>query len=171
MFDPNAQYECGPTYPPDSADRILDEAKSLAIIRPERNIEDSFNQLVETLRDWENYVLVVDETNTVQSAHKVEEGIEYLMRQSPDDVDVIQTTHRLSDTQRLTRSLASDWFFFRHTLRPELDLIENEHGSEVMRAVERLGNYQVVHVWLDAGGQQRHSVWHDPRAWYVAIRD
>ncbi len=141
----------------------------LTVFRTESNQTESFTKLVDVLRNWDNYCLIVDETSTIQNRQTVSEGLEYLMRQSPDNVDVIQSTHRIVDTQRLVRALATDTFIFRTTLNPDLDLIESEYGEEIRQAVSSLGLYQCVHYWIDIGGVPKYSIWNDPNKWYVSI--
>lgn len=171
IFDPNCQFGLGIiTADLERVSTSIQNSDRITIFRPAAGqMQEQFDALVELLKEWEDYVLVVDETSVVQTRNSINPGLEYLMRQAPDSVDVIQSTHRIYDTQRLVRALATDAFIFRTTLKPDLDVIQAEYSEEVAAEVRKLGIYECLHFWLGPGGEQYWSVWDTPAAWQVPI--
>jgi len=171
IWDPNNQYEIGEEVPVEYVKDALSDNKPLIKIYPKAGeFEETFNRLIDNVKDWDSYVLLIDETNTIQTRARLNPGLEWVMRQSPDDVDSFQTTHRPYDTQRLVRALATDVWFFQNTHAPDLDVIRQDFGEIVAREVARLGQYQCLHYWIEKAGKPAYSVWRNPEEWYVRIR-
>jgi len=172
IFDPNIQYEIEPVvYDSVSLDERISAGHLITIFRPApTEIEEGFAQFGELVWHWEDLVVIVDETSAVQRANWLHPQLERLVRQGPPSVDLIQSTHRLVDTQRLTRSLATDIFLFQSTLRADLDLIRAEISDQVAEQVKVLPIYGCLHYWVDSGGVGKYSVWTEHEVWYVRIR-
>jgi hypothetical protein len=168
-FDPNHQYDF-PAVGLNGLRDAMESGQRIIVYRPEDPVDD-FPVLVSRLWPWSRYVLLVDECTTLQSAASLNKTLERVLRQSPRDVDLIQTTHRLSDTHRLTRMLSTDIFFFQTPSATDLKMVADEYSESLAAAIPRLGEYECAHWWLEQGGLIRWSVWDHPEDWYVRIND
>ena len=171
IFDPNAQFHVGAIVTTaDELNRSLDEGEHVVVFRPRPDeIDADFTIFGSTVWQWNPLAVIIDETSSVQSANRIHPELERLLRQAPDGVDLIQSTHRLVDTQRLTRSLATDMFFFQSTLRADLAVVEAEVSAKVAERIRSLPVYQCLHYWIDVGGVSRYSIWSESEVWYVGI--
>lgn len=170
IFDPNNQYQIMPPLPVEQVELAMERNAPLTIVQPEAGqMTEEFELLVAQLRNWSNYVVIVDETNSIQSKAALHPGLEWLMRKAPDDVDVIQTTHRPYDTQRLVRALAGELFIFQTTLQADLEVLAREYAPEIADEVSKLGAYECLHYWTEQAGVRKYSIWRKPEAWYVPI--
>lgn len=136
--------------------------------------ESEFSHLMELLDGgnwaWGDYSLIVDESSQLQRAQGFHPAIARLIRQAPDDVLVVQTLHRPSETHPTVRALCTDYFFFQTFLQRDLEVIAGNYGPEVARAVSRLAPYEVLHFWLGDTGAPKWKVWNDPKLWFVDLR-
>lgn len=135
--------------------------------------EDAFAALMDVLDggtwEWADYALVVDEASFLQKPQFVHPALARLIRQAPDDITVVQTLHRPSETHPTVRSLSTDLFFFQNYLARDLDVIGKDYGIELAEAVRKLPQYHVIHWWLAPGGAPCWEVWNDPKLWFVDI--
>ncbi len=118
---------------------------------------------------WADYALIIDEAVFLQKPQYLRPALARLIRQSPDDVCVIQTLHRPSETHPTVRALASDLFFFQSYLQRDLDVIAQNYGADVSEAVSKLGQHEVIHWWLQPGGKPTWKTWRDSKDWYIPI--
>ena len=175
IWDPNDQYGAIPSIQPAELDGWMASSGSDDMVRivPAPPVEDTWTQIVETLDGgkwrWADYTLIVDECSMLMSPARLDSSLERYARTSPSDVDVILTTHRPRDVHSLIRALASDLYVFQTTLARDLQVLTENYGSELAEAVQRLGQYHVVHCWLAAGGRQQIVVWDKPSEWYIDI--
>lgn len=175
IFDPCAQYRNFPLI----AD--LDSAMSDGpeIFRVSESLESdperAFSVTMETLDGgqwrWSDYTLIVDESSMLQRPQSMHPALARLIRQAPDDVCVIQTLHRPSETHPTVRALVTDCFFFQAHIARDLEVIEQTYGAEVAAKVSRLSQHHVLHWWLGAGGIPRYEVWDKPEEWFIELRN
>lgn len=183
IFDPNAQFRAFPYT--SQTGRIVEALESeipepVVVFRPRPGaIEDDFEALAQTLWPanqtdplWENYAFLVDECSAIQSPQWLHPSLERLLRLTPTDITLIQTTHRLVDTHRLTRALATDVFLFHSTSGKDLAIIEQEFESvELAKIVSNLKVYQCAHYTIAEGGERKFWIWEDPRDWFLEIKN
>lgn len=178
IFDPCDQFQVWQAYDVDMIETALadDEAETEILrIVPDSDPEATFSNLMEVLDGgdwyWSEYCLLVDESSMIQKPQMMNPWLARLIRQAPDDIVVIQTIHRPSETHSTVKALASDYFFFSTYLQRDLLVIEQTYGQEVSEAVSKLGKYEVLHFWLDQGGEPRWKVWRNPGLWYMPLRE
>ena len=192
IFDPNVQYHLGEGVPVfhdlEDLQAWIDDTHvdhGLVIYRPRVNrssqsLEESFSDFTEVISVKGHWALVIDEASYLQSHARIDPALEGLMRQAPRDgarnlqgqvvdVSIIQTTHRPVDCHSVCRALASDTFFFSTSLRRDLDFVEAQYGPEVSGGLTDLERWHTVHLYSDANGAQRFTIWTQPSAWYVPI--
>lgn len=172
IFDTNSQYSqlSGEVSDVNTLVKLLEADHRIIRYVPEASeVHNGFSAFTDALWDWEDIVIIIDEAASVQTSGSVQPGLERLIRQAPDTVDIIQSTHRLVDTQRLTRALATDIFMFQSSLSADLDLIASEFNKQVASYVKKLPVYYCIHYWLDRGGIEKWSLWDKPGEWYVRI--
>jgi hypothetical protein len=183
IFDPNAQFNGYPVFT--ETDRLLAYMREykcfIAVFRPEPGqVEEDFTALVEALKPYGNYALIVDEAASVQRAYGLNKELEWLMRQAPRDgvrgangemldVSVIQNAHRVPDIHSLCRGVATDWFLFQTSLQRDLDAIEKQFGRDIAQTVPTLQRWHCVHVWQGYDGRIQYAIWRDPSEWYIRI--
>jgi len=172
IFDPNDQYgnieliddlaEWMANAGPDAVGRVL-------ATDPVGDFEGMIAELDGGTWRWEDYAFVIDECSMLMSPSYVHPGMERYARTSPKDVNVILTTHRITDVNTLYRSLATDWFVFQQYMDLDLRYLSDQFGPEFADQCKDLGLYQVNHHWLEAGGQPASEVWADPEDWFIDI--
>jgi len=172
VFDPNDQYghlkqidDIGTwmeTSGPGSIGRLL-------ATNPVWDWEYLVEELDAGVWKWSEYTLVIDECSMLMNASKVHPALERYARTSPQDVDVILTTHRNVDVNTLFRALATDWFIFNQHLDRDVQTIADNYGADVAEASKGLPKYHLIHFWLDKGGQPFWQIWNRPQDWFVDI--
>lgn len=171
IFDPCNQYARFPSNP--DLERALEEDWPVIRIVPGDVLED-WESLMAILDGgewtWRDYTLLIDEASMIQKPQSLNDSLARIIRQSPDDVHVIETLHRPSETHPTVRALASDAFFFQTYLQRDLQVIAGTYGQNVADQVAILGRYEVLHFWIAEGGAPQFRVWQDPQLWYVPIR-
>lgn len=182
IYDPNGVFS---RYATTSApDRILTELEKgrerVIVFRPRFEFkEDDFEALCLVLWPldsdkprFQDYSIIVDEASCIQTPSRIHPQLERLLRLAPRDVLIIQTAHRLVDTHRLSRALATDVFLFHNGSGKDLELIATEFESEDLRnAVAGLGEYEVAHYTILQGGKRAFWVWKRPGAWYLPLEE
>jgi hypothetical protein len=174
LFDPCSQYRYVPAVSLEELEEVMaGDTPMIRIVPMSESVDAEFEALMQVLDGgrwaWGDYTLVVDEASLLQKPQSLHPALARLIRQAPDDVTVIETIHRPSETHGTVRALATDYFFFQCYLARDLETIEQTWGAEVAEAVSRLPEYHVLHFWLDAGGIPRWKVWDDPKLWYIPI--
>lgn len=173
VFDPNCNFKRWPVVT--SADRLeamldsSDESLMILVWRPDPgDIEASFSEMFEVLHQFEDYVLVIDEASELQRAQGMAPALATLLRQHPDSVDVFQSTHRVVDVHPLSRSLATDWFFFQSTSQKDLELIvQATEVPELAEEIPKLDRWQVIHYWLGPGGTREWAKHTNSKDWFI----
>lgn len=125
--------------------------------------------LAETLWQWEDYALIVDEASEFQTAAWRDPWLEKFLRQAPDSVSLIMTTHRAVDFSKLSRALTSDIFVFQTRQESDINLLASEFPGIRTDVIPRLPAYHVLHHWVDYGGIGRNNLWNKPGEWFVDI--
>lgn len=178
IFDPNANFTCGFI----AWDLQLfqhwlysEKPHGVCIFRPSpERIWEDFSAFSEMLWPMCDYALVIDEASCLQSSHRIHPFLERLIRQAPREepnaVWLIQSAHRMVDYHGISRSLSSDTILFQTTHARDLDLIEDQFGSEVSEKVQRLGRFICLHHWGNESGQEVYRVWEDPQVWFVPLK-
>lgn len=172
VFDPNNQFGNLPHI--DNIDEFMENSDpgTMGRIVP-TDVEADFDALAEALDGgswkWGEYTLIVDEGSFLMSPQKVNAALERYARTSPKDVAVIVTTHRSKDINPLLRALATDTFIFNQQLRRDIEVIADTFGEEVAEESKTLGEYVVIHCWLDRGGVMESETWDNPAEWYIDI--
>lgn len=191
-FDPNRQF-----YSPlcfSDADSLAEFLSSKpahfeVVLRPTMGqVEDDFHDFIEAIRAAgirENVAIVVDEASMLQSPHRMNPDLEWLVRCAPqsgreDDQGrayangwtVIQTSHRPVDYHNDVRALVSDWFILKTEHRGDIawivDNLPERIAEDVLEQIEHLERFHVVHVWSE-NGKTQFSVWRHPERWHVGI--
>lgn len=149
--------------------------QTVAVFRAgfESDPEDNFTRIMAELDGgvwaYADYTLIVDEASFLQRPQAMHADLARLIRQAPDDITVIETLHRPSETHTTVRALATDVFFFQMYLDRDLDVVAESYGSSVSEAVRHLGPHEVLHWWLGPAGNPSSCIWRDPAVWYVPI--
>lgn len=136
---------------------------------PETNFTRVMAELDGGVWAYADYTLIVDEASFLQRPQAMHADLARLIRQAPDDITVIETLHRPSETHTTVRALATDVFFFQMYLDRDLDVVAESYGSSVSEAVRHLGPHEVLHWWLGPAGNPSSCIWRDPAVWYVPI--
>lgn len=181
VYDPNTQFrEFGPAqsvYQINAQMAFLesDEAEPLAeplvmVFRPRTGMfEEDFEALSDMLWQWNGFSLIVDESPTLQTPHAINARLDRWIRNGPAGVSIYQTCHRVNDLNRLSRSLCSDYFFFRSNQKKDVAQMAAEFDDRLERLLPSLGAWEVIHYWLAKGGQGEISIWRDPKVWFVEL--
>lgn len=179
IFDPNGQFPEVPRVPIAELDQTIQEwseseSDSHLWLRvgplDTGEISSTFDALAAVLFNWENYSLIVDEANSLQTSNKINPSLDRLLRRSPSSVAIVQNTHRVKDTNTNTRFHSADWWVFLNERAVDLDAIEREWGNEeIVREIRELDAYQCVHIWRGHGGRIEFSTWDKPEEWYFPI--
>jgi len=172
VFDPNRQYTSLPWsgVDPEVIENALSEDEFLLVVRPDAaTLVEDWHILAETLWSWHDYALVIDEASELQTAGWRDEWLDRYIRQAPDDVSLIMTTHRAVDLAKLSRALSSDLFVFRTRQESDLKVLESEFPEIRTDVIRDLPMYHVLHYWVDYGGIGRNNLWDKPREWYIDI--
>jgi len=172
VFDPNDQYcnlpqiedlhEWMENSTPQSVGRIL-------ATDPVADFEAIVDELDGGVWRWQDYAFIVDECSMLMSPSYVHPFMERYARTSPKDVEVILTTHRVTDVNTLFRSLATDWFVFQQYMELDIQYLTDQFGKPFAMECKTLAKYQVNHHWLAAGGEPMSEIWRDPDLWYIDI--
>lgn len=174
VFDPCSQYTSFPRVEIEELNSIMEDSEQVIRVEPNSDVEEGFDELMMELDGgiwyWGYYSIIVDESSFLQKPQGMNLSLARLIRQAPDDITVIQTLHRPSETHPTVRALATDLFFFQTYLRRDLTVIRETYGEQVAEQVRSLGPHEVLHFWLGSGGEPQISVWHNPSQWYVPIR-
>ena len=182
IYDPNGVFSCYLTT--SSPQRILAELENgherVIVFRPRFQFkENDFEALCLALWPldsdkprFQDYSFIVDEASCIQTPSRIHPQLERLLRLAPRDILIIQTAHRLVDTHRLSRALATDVFLFHNGSGKDLELIATEFESEDLRnRVAGLGEYEVAHYTILSGGKRMFWVWKRPGAWYLPLSE
>lgn len=170
IYDINAQFRAFPrstTSDLERFDQLVSEGDARIIVyRPQWSAWHEFGPVAQILRRLSGYTLLVDEASQLQKAVAAHPDLDWFVRMAPDGVRVFQTMHRPRDAATVCRSLATDWFIFRTTLRRDLEVIREQCGDEPAAAVARFreGGRDVYH-WSDEFG--RGEILSNPREWFV----
>ena len=134
-------------------------------------IDDAFESFSEILWEFEDLSVIVDETSLVQNSHYIHPSLDRWLRRTPRDICFIQTTHRIVDTNTLTRYHTDEvFFFFTSNLKDHKAIGDNfERGVEVAAILGTLQRHQVLHYWPDENQRAQFDVWEDGRAWYLPL--
>jgi hypothetical protein len=173
IYDVNAQYRSIPATPLDEEiiqQELEREEGCLLVFRPDTvNLTDDWHRLAEILWGWEDFALILDEASEFQSPAWRDEWLDRYLRQAPDSVSLIMTTHRIVDFAKLSRALSSDLFLFQTRQEADLTLLASEFPGIRTDVVSSLPTYHVLHHWVDHGGIGRNNLWNRPEEWYVNI--
>lgn len=173
VVDPNWQYRNFPACPIDPSTIVSgleNQNGCLLVLHPDpARIMDEWALIASVLWDYEDYSLLIDEASMIQHAGWCDSWLERYLRQAPDSVSLIQTTHRAVDLCKLSRSLATDLFLFRTTLEADLSLLGSEFPGLKIPAVRTLPVYNVLHYWTERGGYERNNLWDKPGEWNINI--
>lgn len=173
IFDPCSQFEYFPVEP--SAVQGIERETPIFRVPVVEDPETAFQRLMTDLDGgvwrYEDYTLVLDETSLLQRPQAIHPALARLIRMGPDEITVIQTLHRPSETHATVRALATDFFFFQTYIQRDLDVISDNYGADVAEAVFRLKRHECLHWWLQPGGEPAWSVWTDPARWFIKIGD
>ncbi len=173
VFDVNAQYRSIPAFPID--EETITEAMSrtegcLLAFRPDPGtLTDSWHAFAEILWRWEDYALILDEASEFQGAGWRDEWLDRFLRQAPDSVHIIMTTHRVVDFAKLSRALSSDVFIFQTRQQSDIAMLSSEFPGLSADVIPNLPAYHVLHHWVDYGGIGRNNLWDKPGEWYLDI--
>lgn len=181
VFDPCAQYRMFPSIGPGDLDELeaamqaeSGEVPVLALqcgTDPIGDITAYMDVLDGGGWRWSEYTIILDEAALLQRPQGMPPAVARLIRQAPDDILVIETLHRPSETHGTIRALATDFFFFQCFHQRDLEVIEHNFGPDIAAKVRALGPHEVLHFWLGPAGEPCHAVWHDPALWYVQLRE
>lgn len=171
IFDPNAQFSSFSAI--DNYDDLIEALVAEQDViryaplssRPSEEWPD-FADIVWQFRD---YALIIDECSVIQSASYMDDKLERFLRRAPDDVVIIQTTHRPVDTNKLSRQLATDIFCFQTRMKADLEMMRSDFSPDMPEALQRLSEYNVLHYWGGRGGSYEHVIWNNPEDWYGRI--
>ncbi len=173
VLDVNAQYRSIPSSPLDVDyihQSLADPEGCLLVFRPDPpQLTESWHTLAEALWEWEDYALILDEASEFQSPAWRDEWLDRFLRQAPDSVSIIMTTHRVVDVAKLSRALSSDLFLFQTRQESDLQLLTSEFPGLRADIVPTLPAYHVLHHWVDHGGIGRNNLWDKPSEWYIDI--
>lgn len=167
-------YDVNGQFPPEFRCRLeqleerLDWPESLSVIVPHpRAREQVWRRLMLLLEGWEDLCLVVDESSVLQRAGACDPDLEALLRFCRQRrVVVIQTTHRIVDLVKVSRTLATDVWVFRLGMEADRAMLESDFPGFPADRVLALSRHHVVHYWVDAGGTYRYAIWDRPRDWF-----
>ena len=173
ILDPNSQYRDFPASPiePEYIEAMLEEPEGcLLVFRPDpAQLMESWHTIAETLWQWDDYALILDEASEFQSPAWRDEWLDRYLRQAPDSVSLIMTTHRVVDVAKLSRALSSDLFLFQTRQDSDLQQLASEFPGLRIDVVASLPAYNVLHHWVDYGGIGRNNLWNKPGEWFVDI--
>lgn len=169
-FDINRQFH----FSPDSAVSTEDDVRALLlagereiIFRPGLDVKADFEALSRALCDWQDLVILVDESSRLQGANWLHPWLDELIRRSDSErVHLIQTLHRPSDAANICRALASDWYIFHTTQPASLGCIADQCGREVAELAVSLGPREFVH-WND--DRETFEQVTDPESWFESL--
>jgi len=181
IFDPNEQFRNFPAVDVNDVEEALQatvpekghrDRPAVVRVVPELEPESCFDTLSETLWTgrWDDMTLIVDEANTVQTANQINGNLERILRRAPAAFHTIQTSHRIVDFHRISRSVSiTDVFAFRSVQVGDIKRMGEEIDDRMVGVLPTLGKYEVAHWWIDQGGYRALSVWRRPEEWYVDI--
>ena len=171
IFDPNGQYT---SFAPisdmdDMVDALISEQPTIRYQPLSDRPAEEWEPFADVVWEFRDYALIIDECSVIQSATYVDSRLERFLRRAPDDVVIIQTTHRPVDTNKLSRQLATDVFCFQTRMKADLDMMRNDFSPDMPEAVQALPEYHVLHYWGGRGGSYEHLIWNHPKDWYARI--
>jgi hypothetical protein len=179
IFDPNEQFRNFPAIDVNAVEPALvaaaEDQRGRHVIRVvpeggEKEIQDSFGQLTDVLWGWEDLTLIIDEASTVQAPSIIHDNLNRILRRAHASFHTIQTSHRITDFHRLSRSVSlSDVFAFRTVQSGDIKRMGEEVDGRLVAILPTLGLYEVAHWWIRPGGDFAISVWRDPEEWYIDI--
>lgn len=178
IFDPNGQYPLFAAVPIEHVREALSEHEDepgFIVLRvgpfDTEYVPQAFMEFSEALFAEPDLSVIVDEAHMLQGKGWLDPNLDRWNRRSPASVDVIQTTHRIVDAHPDSRYHADNVFFFFADLERELKAIREGFGEDVAAQVPRLKEHEVLHWWRESGGIRRWSVWRDPSAWFIDLKN
>ncbi len=136
-------------------------------------IEGRFAEFSEQLfhgDDFEQGVsVIVDEAHMLQGANYVNPSLDRMQRKIPSNSTLIETTHRIVDTDVNTRYHVQVFFFFYADLPRELKKIAEDFGPDVAAEIPKLKRFEVIQWERPQGQKAKWEVWKNPSEWYIDI--
>lgn len=171
IFDPNAQFSSFTSIDnyDDLIDALVAEQPVIRYAPLSSRPADEWPDFADIVWQFRDYALIIDECSVIQSASYVDDKLERFLRRAPDDVVIIQTTHRPVDTNKLSRQLATDVFCFQTRMKADLEMMRSDFSPDMPGAVQNLPEYHVLHYWGGRGGNYEHVIWNNPKDWYGRI--
>lgn len=147
---------------------------------PEGDYDTDFTTFAMTIKQYGDFVLIIDEASEIQSPSKINDRLDKLIRRAPRrekgekrPIDIVQTTHFPVDLHRTSFGLSDDAYIFRLTRQRDIDRIRVELGDSVADAVEGTktpetspAGRDVVHVNITT---QQFEIMEDPTKWNTRI--
>jgi hypothetical protein len=139
------------------------------------DIPEAFAEFCDALFDGDTFEhelsVIVDEAHMLQGRNYIDPNLDRIQRKVPSDSTLIETTHRIVDSDVNTRYHVDVFFFFYADLDRELKKIREDFGPEIAERVSQLKQYEVIE-WKRPQGQQPVMVlWDEPKAWYVDLKN
>lgn len=181
IFDPNAQYKRFRTvHTVSDLLTAIEEAREakkiedrIIVYRPLGDVQEEWEQFADAIWPFGNYVVIIDEAHNIQKPTYIDLKLSRLIRQAPTDTDapetvhILQNVHRPSDTHGLVRSQATHFYIFRSTLPADLDVLEDNCGTEVAEIVSSLPKHHYLIFDVD---KEEYTVVNNPESWKIELK-
>lgn len=112
---------------------------------PDGDLDANFTVFGSQLWRYGNFVLIVDESNELQTPQRINDILARYIRRAPrrekgdaDPVDIIQTTHFPVDLHRVSFGLSDYAYIFRLSRERDFERIRVEFGEDVEQEVRLL---------------------------------
>lgn len=131
----------------DYLDDLDEERRERELIEyvPDGDLDLDFTLFGTALWPYGDFVLIIDETNELQTYSRINPVLARYIRRAPsrekgDDnpIDIIQTTHFPVDLNRVSFGLSDYAYIFRLTRELDLERIGKELGEEIAEIVKTL---------------------------------
>lgn len=136
-------------------------------------VPEAFAEFCDQLFDGDvfehNVSVIVDEAHMLQGRNYVDPNLDRIQRKIPTDSTLIETTHRIVDSDVNTRYHVDTFFFFYADLDRELKKVKEDFGPELAERIPTLKRFEVIE-WTRPQGQQPVMIlWENPEEWYVDL--
>jgi hypothetical protein len=150
------------------------ETRNEIIIRPEFNVEQTFEEMCMEIFDWlkdnpgKRFALLFDEARFVKNPEQ-NKYFDSIVRCMPSkDVAVIITAHGVPDINTHLRRIADFWIIFQLTLEADIQTVRERCGNIVATEVQSLKPYQFI-IWDD--GRQKFRKELNSQKWYTPLQE
>lgn len=117
-----------------------------------------------------NLSVIVDEAHILQGPNYVDPCLDRMQRKIPADSTLIETTHRIVDTDVNTRYHVNVFFFFYTDLPREIKKYREDFG-DVAEAIQKLKPHEVIEWKRPQGNAPEWEVWDNPEEWYIDLKN